>query len=362
MRWLLLLAGSSLACGAEAQAEPTESAWGPFVCEAPDLDTLAKSLSPDGTVDKSPALLNLEIGGLAALPGRTTPDAVCVRLQWDLDRLLVQTRITGPAFSSGCQLSELYRIGPTTQPLAFGDILRFPLDYAEVLAPGLYTHEIKVWWNARNDKGEPQMMSNSAPFEVDAAGLRPLTVFEYDAALTSGCDPSSLACLSRKHPYVPPAPDPCPIPRRYTDVTSSEVAISRVDVDTWQNVTTRQALRWRRTLVDEHGTSIPPRLEFSAHDANGAALRWEISVPTDEPAAFEATGGQLLLTDPYMGRRRAPDWSSSSMSVAVSLDGTHRLLVQLSDIVLEPSGVLTEEPRVTRTLSSASIVGEWMQL
>jgi hypothetical protein len=365
VRRILLLAVSSLACGEQAPSEPAEYPGGPFVCEATDSDTLAKSLSPDGTVDKTPATLNLEIGQLAALPGRTTPDAVCVRLQSDLDYVSVQARIKGPGYTSGCQLTELYRIGPAAQPWAVGDIQRFPLDYTDVLAPGLYTQEVRVWWSARGNLNGPLEMSMTHPFEVAATGLQPLSNMEYDAALMSGCyPPGNLSCILMKHPPVPSPPDPCLPPAAYTDIvsgeTASETAISRIDVDAWQNVTTIQPLRWRRSIVNEHGAPSRPRLEFQAHDANGAAIHLEIGVATDEPAAFEATGGLLLLTEPHEPRTRGTRWSSSSMRVGVSLDGPTPLRVQLSNVVLEKDR-LNDEPRVTRTLDSASIVGEWIQ-
>jgi hypothetical protein len=165
-------------------------------------------------------------------------------------------------------------------------------------------------------------------------------------------------------PYVPSPPDPCTAPAPYTDVisgeTASEPAFSRVDVDSWQNVTTIQPLRWYRTVVPERGAPSPPRLVFLAQDANGAGIRWDIQVPTDEPAAFEATGGRLSVSALQDPDTRPTGWSGSAMNVAVSLDGPTRLRVQLSNIVLE-KGRLNDEPRVTRTLDSASIVGEWIQ-
>ena len=369
VRWMLLvavpgLAVSDLACGGQAPSEETPKYRGaPFVCGEPGSDTLAKSLSPDGTVDKTSPILGLEIGQLATLPGRTTPDAVCVRLQSDLDYVLVQARIKGPGYTSSCQLTELYRIGPAAQPWEVWDIHRFPLEYSEVLPPGLYAQEVKVWEMARRFARGPAGPQLTQPFEVDATGLQPLSLEDYDLAITGRRRPTDTYYPSTG-PYVPPLSNPCPLPASYTDVLSgeaaSETATSQVDVDPWQGVTTLQPLRWYRAVVQEHVAPTLPRLEFGARDAAGAAIDCDIQVASDEPAAFESNGGRLTLSEPHEPDTRPTKWSGSAMNVSVSLDGPTRLRVQFSNIVLEKDRLI-DEPRVTRTLDSASIVGEWIQ-
>ena len=207
------------------------------------------------------------------------------------------------------------------------------------------------------------MRPPSKPFQVDATSLRPLTSQEYDFALTGRRNPTDIYFPSTD-PYVPPAPNPCPTPAPCTDVisseTTSELATSQVDLDAWQNVATIQPLRWYPRVVREYGPPTPSRLVFGATDASGAAISLNILVTTDAPSAFETSGGLLILTDPHEPETRGTAWSSTSLTVSASLDGTTRLRVQLSNIVLEKDRLITE-PLVTRTLSSASIVGEWIQ-
>jgi hypothetical protein len=315
----------------------------------------------------------LRVLDLSTLPSRTTPDAISIALAQNIDQLKLQLNLNDArGFPvSGCQTLDIYRIGPNAVRWAIGATLTLPLGYPEALPHGLYTQTVYMLLGA-GDYDVPYDMRTAHYFEVDADGLRPMTSTEYSDAVT----PTTIGPNGEVDIVAAPAlpegqrpRDPCPPPAILTDVMTAEGATSRVDFDAWSGVDTIQPFRWRPSMQLDDGSRTEPRLLFHARDAAAGRIRFDVLAPSEVPESdFEAEVGgaaRIIIDDPgevdFRGRPSSAgtSWSGQSGRVAVHIEPGGTLRIELTDVVLTQSRMVTE-PEVNRTVTSGSIRGAWL--
>jgi hypothetical protein len=209
-------------------------------------------------------------------------------------------------------------------------------------------------------------------FEVGADGLRPISSTEFTDAVTPTTigQNGEIEIVGVVGPPEGESPrDPCPPPAILTDVMTGEGATSRVDFDSWSGVDTIQPFRWRSSLPTADGASTEPTLVFHARDDAAGRIRFDLLVPSEVPATdFEADiGGAARVMLDEAGEVDARGWPSSARAswsgqsgrVAVHIEPGGMLRVELIDVVLTKSRLVTE-PEVTRTVTSDSISGAWV--
>jgi hypothetical protein len=202
-------------------------------------------------------------------------------------------------------------------------------------------------------------------FEVLGGGLRPITSTEYsDRVMPVMYDSNGepyYAGSAVPADYEPP-PEPCPTPEPYSDEVSMDEAMSSVDFDSWANVGTMQPFRWNPLPPAPPGGSSPPSLEFRARNAAGSRMRLWISAPVAGlGSAFEVSlGGQSAQATFVLDQPDFVSWYGIAGRISVQPQGSSRLRVEFSDVLLDKSRMVTE-PEVTRGVAAGSIVGEWIR-
>ena len=310
--------------------------------EAPPRE--ARVDAPGGAVVAPLVLADLE-----SRTTGTTPDAIELTLSSNLDSVSVRTRITDRAgvALSGCEVADVYRVGPSAVSWPVGGSLALPLEYGAQLPDGVYVHAVSMGIGAF---GNGWLQVNMPQyFEVASGSLRSLTAQEFQAAGGS----------AEQAPAAPEVSgDPCPPLDDYSDEMTADGATSRVDFDSWQELGTIQPLRWVASATRPFVGPLPSLLVFHALLPNRGRLQLDLMAPADMPSDFDATfpeDGRILLDE--LGPGAPASWKTLSGRVGVRIDAQGRARVELSDIVFTRSRVAADAAE-ERTVASGVLAGQ----
>ena len=289
----------------------------------------------------------LVLGALQAPASGTTPDALEITLSSNLDTISVRSKVTDPHGSavSGCEVTDLFRVGPSAVDWAIGTPRTVPLAYGTALADGVYWHAVSMGIGAF---GNPWLQTSVLqPFEVAGGELRPLTEREFQAAVG----------VQEEAGDTPV--DPCPPLPDYTDEMATDGPTSSIDLAPWQGLGTIQPLRWVESATRPLVGPLPSLLTFHALLAERGRLQLDIITPSETPADFDAVfpdDGRILLDELEPGDVAASSWTTASGGAHVRVDEQGRVRVELTDIVFTRAG--RGPAAAPRSVESGLLVGE----
>lgn len=336
-------AGASAAGAAGASATGAAGTSEEVLAPGPDEGGAAETRTcPTGGDPQPPIAFD---GDLAASSTSTTPTELTICLNQNVDRVVLLSQVSSRARpTTPCITREVLRIGRNPTPWEAGSLRAFELRYSEVLAAGAYVEETTAIIAA---PGFHLVAERTARFfEVDGAGLRPISSEQFESASA---------------PAIVPTEDfePCPAWNTFGDVPNDELpaseTVSVIDVDDWATVATLQPLRHEVNDL-EQPVSKSSTLRFEAWSAQRQHLAVQLEYLPEAGVDFE--------TDQFSLQLQQPDrvyWHSRSGRVIVSEHGGEQLEVRLSGVVLE-KGRTIDEPEVTRALPDGSIVGSVARL
>ena len=288
----------------------------------------------------------LILGALEAPASGSTPDAIEITLSSNLDTISVRSKLTDPrgAAVSDCEVTDLFRVGPSAVDWAIGTSRTVPLAYGTALADGVYWHAVSMGIGAYGNHW--LQTSVLQPFEVARGVLRPLTEQEFQTAVGD-----------QEEAGV--TPDPCPPLPDYTDEMTGDGATSSIDLAPWQGLGTIQPLRWVESATRPLVGPLPSLLTFHALVADRGRLQLDIITPSETPADFDASfpdDGRILLDELQPGDAVASSWATASGSAHVRIDDQGRVRVELTDIVFNRAG--RGPAAAPRNVESGLLVGE----
>jgi hypothetical protein len=307
---------------------------------------------PGGGDDKTPGgsvVAPLVVADLRPPESGTTPDALDVTLSSNLDSLSVRTKITdhqGVAWS-GCEVVDVYRVGPSAVSWPIGGALTLPLGYAAALPDGLYVHAVSLGIGAFGNRWLQTHVSQF--FQIAGGVFQGMADEQFQQAVSAGA-------VAREPPASGELDDPCPPLPEYSDEMPAAGATSRIDFDSWQGLGTIQPLRWLAATSRPFVGPLPSLLTFHALLAGRGRLQLDLMTPSDTPADFEAIfpeDGRILLDEVVDGSPVL--WGTLSGRASVHVDAQGRVQVALADVAFTRSRRATEPER---TVVSGSLVGD----
>jgi hypothetical protein len=305
--------------------------------------------NPAGAPAGGTLVAPLRVADLRPPASGTTPDALEITLGSNLDSLSVRTKITDPTGMplTECEVTEVYRVGPSAVSWPIGSALELSLGYAASgLADGVYVHAVSMGIGAFGNRWLPANVSQY--FAIDRGVFQTLTGAEFEQA-TGLAQPGEIEVA-----------DPCPALSDYSDEMPADGATSRVELDTWRGLGTIQPLRWVGSATRPFVGQLPSILTFHALLAGRGRLQLDLMTPSDKPADFEATfpeGGRVLLDEVGPDGSTMLSWGTLSGTARVRVDDVGQARVELSDLVFSRSRRATD-PESQRSVASAVLTGE----
>jgi hypothetical protein len=145
----------------------------------PGSDTPPTSASEaGGTASYPPQAVLLQ--ELTEQPSRTTPAALTLERHGSFDYVEVRAHVrdVDDLPVTGCQFVEIYRVGQSAVDWPLGGAVSVPLDYGEVLAPGVYYQLVRLYAHYGSLPDAVEIVQSNY-FEVRDGGLRPITSAEF---------------------------------------------------------------------------------------------------------------------------------------------------------------------------------------
>jgi len=338
---VLAAAGIWVTCGcSDASGEPIDATGAERVGAQEE-----EAAPPAGSV-----VAPLGLAALKAPAAGTTPDSLELTLTSNLDIVDVRTRITAAdgAPLSACEMTDVFRVGPSAVSWPLGGSITVPLAYGMVLPDGAYVHAVSLgigaFGNSWLQVNVPQY------FGVSAGVLQPLTLeeFQQQSGVAAGAAPPSFP------------EDPCPELADYSDEMTFDGATSGIDFDSWQELGTIQPLRWVASATRSVGP-LPSILTFHALLPSRGRLQLDLLAPADAPGDFDATfpeGGRILLDELGPDGSLLASWKTLGGRASVRIDEQGRVRIELADIVFSARAAVDATGARERTVTSGVLVGD----
>lgn len=323
------------------------SAWLALACSDGSGATSDASGSDeaDPPAPPGPAVAPVIVAELRPPATGVAPDMVDLLLSSNIDSLTVRTKITDPSgvALSDCQVTDVYRVGPSAVSWPIGGSLALPVAYDAALPDGRYVHAVSLGIGAFGNHWLQKDFSQF--FGVSGGVFHSLSAEELEDLPGAG--------------DVAPA-DPCPAFAAYSDEIPVDGATSRIDLDSWQDLGTIQPLRWLGSATRPFVGPLPSLLIFHALLAGRGRIQLDLITPSDDPADFDAVfpeDGRVVLDEIAPDGVTAQTWATLGGRASVRIDERGRARVELADLVFSRSRRAGGQAG-ERSVASASLVGD----